>query len=485
MLSRINFPFISMVVGRMCLVQVLMMLLCAVISYRYGEVIEPFLWGAAADLLLGVGLVAYGRSGLRSMRVGRREGMLTVTLTWLILSLLAVIPLLGTGSTDSFDGALFETISGYTTTGATIYDAVEHLPKGVLFLRSIMQWQGGIGIVVFTVALIPLFGGGASQIFNAETTGIIHDRFLPRIADVAKRLIFIYLIETTVLFLLLWLGPMDLFDAVCHALSCISTGGYSTRDASISYYDSAYVEVVLTLFMYIGSLNLTLVYFLALGKPWKLIRDEEFRWFTYFVLAMGVLTTVWLLSQGIFTDVWRATRSAFFHVMSLGSSTGFATEDFTGWGAFFWMVALLLMFVNGCSGSTSGGLKMSRFIVLVKNLRNEFLKQISPHQLTPVVINGRQMSISVVHQVLAFCVLYVLLIFAGGVLLMLDGNGFDTSLFISTSCISNSGPGIHAYASNISTAGDLTKLTLSLLMLAGRLEVFTVMGILTPYFWRR
>lgn len=484
-MQRINFPFIAMLVGRMCLVQVLMMLACLGVSFWYDEAAAPFIWGASACLGTGLLLLWYGRTHPQSHKVGRREGMLTVTLTWLTLSLLAVIPIMASGATSNFDAALFETISGYTTTGATIFERIEHLPRSVLFLRAIMQWQGGIGIVVFTVALIPLFGGGASQIFNAETTGIIHDRFLPRVADVSKRLIIIYLIETFVAFVLLWLGPMDTFDAVCHALSCLSTGGYSTRDANISYYDSPYVEYVISFFMYIGSLNLTLVYFLALGRPIRLFRDEEFRWFTIFILSGVVITSLWLLYQGVFTDIEEAFRKALFHVISLGSSTGFATEDFTGWGSFFWMIALLLMFVNGCSGSTSGGLKMSRFIVLLKNLRNEFLKQVSPHRLTPVVINGKQMTISVVHQVLAFCVLYVLLIFAGSTVLMLDGNEFDTSLVIATSCISNSGPGIESYASSVSSAGDLSKLTLSFLMLAGRLEVFTVMGILTPYFWRR
>lgn len=482
-MARINFSFILTVVGRMCLVQVVMMLLCLAVSALYGETLYPFALGAVACLSVGGLLIRLGRLS-PERRVARREGMLTVTLTWLVLSLLAVIPLLMSGATSNFDAALFETVSGFTTTGATVFDAIEHLPKGILFLRSLMQWQGGIGIVVFTVALVPLFGGGASQIFNAETTGITHDRFLPRITDVAKRLILIYLLETGVLLVLLLMGPMNTFDAVCHTLSCISTGGYSTHDVGIRYYDSPYVEYVLTLFMYIGSLNIALVYFLALGKPMKLIRDEEFRWFSYFLLACTVITTTWLWYIDSFDSLEETIRRAAFHVVSLGSSTGFITEDITQWRPFFWMLAIMLMFINGCAGSTSGGLKMSRFMVLVKNLRNEFKKQLQPHLITPVVVNGKQVNISLVHQVLAFCVLYVILIFLGALLILLDGNGFAESITIATSCISNSGPGIATYASSVSSAGDFTKLVLSFLMLAGRLEVFTVMGILTPYFWR-
>ncbi len=479
----INFRFICAVVGRMCIAQIVTMLVCIGVSVAYGEEIRPFALGVLANIVVGLPLVRYGQYE-PSARVGRREGMLTVTLTWLALSLLAVVPLMASRPITFWE-ALFEALSGFTTTGMTIYPDVEHLPHGVLFFRSIMQWQGGLGIVVFTVALIPIFGGGASQIFNAETTGINHDRFLPRISDVAKRLSLIYLGESLLLFTLLWIGPMNLFDAVCHTLSCISTGGYSTRNLGISHYDSAYVEYVLSIFMLLGSLNMTLVYFVVIGKSARLMEDEETRWFACLISGATLITTLWLLKLGLFSSVEETFRKALFHVASLGSSTGFSTENITLWLPFFWMLALLLMFVNGCAGSTSGGLKTSRFMVLVKNLNNEFKKQIHPHLLTPVVVNGKQIKISVVHQILAFCVLYILLLFLGAVVVMIDGNGFADSITLATSCISNTGLAIGEYASNLSSAGVLTKVTLSFLMLAGRLEVFTVVGIFAPHFWRR
>ena len=339
--------------------------------------------------------------------------------------------------------------------------------------------------MVFTVALLPIFGGGASQIYNAETTGITHDRFLPRISDVAKCLWAIYLAETLVLILLLWVGPMNLFDAVCHAFTCISTGGYSTRDESVAAFDSIYTEYVLALFMYIGSLNLTLVYFAVTGKPMRLFKDEETRFFTIFILGATVITTIWISLQGEYPTLEGNIRHALFEVLTLGSSTGYSTAEITLWGPFFWMIALLLMFINGCAGSTSGGLKASRFLVLIKNLYNEFKKQIHPHLLTPVLMNGRQLSVSVVHQILAFCVLYVSLIFVGSMLLMLDNNGFVSSISIACSALSNSGPGIGEYANSVAGAGAFSKGLLCFLMLAGRLEVFTVIGILTPHFWKR
>ena len=278
---------------------------------------------------------------------------------------------------------------------------------------------------------------------------------------------------------------MGLFDSICHACTSISTGGYSNYTSGVSSFNSPYTEYVLTIAMYVGSLNMTLIYFAILGKPIKLIMDEEFRWFTGFIVLTTFVTAIWLWHIGAYPTIEETFRKSVFQCVSLGSSTGLLTADITAWQPFFWFIALLLMFINGCTGSTAGGLKMARFIVLVKNLVNEFKKQIRPHMLTPVLINGKQLSISIVHQILAFCVLYVFLIISGAILITLDGNSFDSSVSIAVSCVSNSGPGIGKYVSNVAEAGDFTKAVLSFLMLAGRLEVFTVISILTPYFWRR
>lgn len=483
-MRTINFRFVARVLGLMCLVEVVVTLMCLVMSLYFEESLLPFGAGAVGYLLCGLALSFLGRE-LKEKQAARREGMLTVTATWLILSLLATIPMMLSGATPRFVDAFVECVSGFTTTGATVLSQVEHLPHSILFFRSLMQWQGGIGIVVFTVALVPIFAGGASQIFNAETTGITHERFLPRITDVAKRLCMVYVGETLLLIFLLWIGPMGLFDSVCHALSCLSTGGYSTRDAGIAAYDSKYVEYLLTIFMYLGALNLTLVYFAVVGQRMKLFRDEEFMWFNVFVGGMISITGVWLYTQGIYETIEECFRKSAFQIISLGSSTGFMTADITEWKPFFWMIALLVMFVNGCAGSTSGGLKIARFVVLIKNLYNEFKKQIHPHLFTPVTINGKQLSISVVHQILAFCVAYLMLIFVGSLLIMLEGNGFLSSLSIACSAVSNSGPGIGEYTSSLTSAGDFTKYLLGGLMLIGRLEVFTVIGIFAPHFWRK
>lgn len=483
-MQTINFRFISRILGMMSLFEGAMILLVLAVALLYGEPLMPWLVTMGVYLLVGSPLVYYGRE-LKKKNASRREGMLAVTSVWLLLSLIGMLPFLLSGAIIHPLNAFTETVSGFTTTGATVFAKVEGLSHSLLFWRSLMQWQGGLGIVVFTVALIPVFGGGVSQVYNAETTGITHDRFLPRVSDVANCLWRIYLLETLVLIALLWMGPMNLFESVCHAMTCISTGGYSTRDLSITAFDSRYLEYVLSVFMFIGSLNLTLVYLAISGKPKRLFRDEEFRFFAYFILLIILISTLWLTLQGEYPTLESNFRHALFAVLSLGSSTGYTLADVTLWGPFFWMLALLLMFVNGCAGSTSGGLKASRFMVLIKNLYNEFKKQIHPHLLTPVLINGRQLSVSCVHQVLAFCVLYVALIFVGAMLLMLDNNGFVSSISIACSAVSNSGPGIGQYATNIGEAGAFSKLILCFLMFAGRLEVFTVIGILTPYYWKR
>ncbi len=460
------------------------MLLCLGVAIVYSENLYPFIIVSLAFLLVGAGLLLFGKN-LKTKKTGRREGMLAVSGTWLFLSIIAMIPMKLSGATPELVDAFFECISGFTTTGATILAKVEHLPHSILFFRSLMQWQGGIGIVVFTVALIPIFGGGASQLFHAESTGITNDRFLPRIADVAKRLCMVYVAETTVLITLLWFGPMNLFESVCHGLTCLSTGGFSTRDDGIASFNSPYVEYVLTTFMYCGGLNLTLVYFFFTGRTSNLLKDEEFRWYNVFIFSMIAITVSWLWIQGTYSTLEETFRKSIFQVISFGTSTGYLTADITEWKPFFWFLALLLMYINGCAGSTAGGLKVSRFVVLIKNLYNEFRKQVHPHLLTPVLINKKALSVSTVHQVLAFCVCYSILIILGGVILTLDGHTFISGLSLSCTATSNSGPGIGKFIYSTAEAGDLTKWVMSFLMLAGRLEVFTFIGIFSPHFWKK
>ena len=442
----------------MCILETLFMLMATVVAFLYkGGDFYPLL--ISSGILFGVGISLYA-IGFRANEytAGRREGMLTVTLTWLLLSLLGMLPFYLGGYIDNITDAFFETMSGFTTTGSTILTDIEALPKG-----------------------------GATQMFNAETPGITHERFRPRVTQVAKRLWGVYVFLTVLLIGLLWIGPMNLYDAVNHALTAISTGGYSTKNASIAYWHSAYIEYVITIFMFIGATNITLIYFCLNGNIKKLFFDEEFRWFFWFVLIMTGITTGWIMYHGFFTDFPTAFRQAAFQVVTLVSTCGFATENYIPWGPFFWMIALILMFICGCAGSTCGGLKMGRFVILSKNLFNEFKKQTHPHAIIPVRMDSHIVSGEVVHRVLAFAFAYMSLIVLSCAVLMLDGLGFEESIGAAVSAISNVGPGLGKLGpvDNFSEVPVVSKWFLSLLMMTGRLEIFTVLTLLVPGFWKQ
>ncbi len=471
----------------MFILETFFMLMAVIVALIYkGDDLYPLL--ISTGLLFGTGIVFY-LIGMRANehRAGRREGMLIVTLTWTLLSLFGMLPFYLGGYIDNITDAFFETMSGFTTTGASILADIESLPKGILFWRSLTQWQGGIGVVVFTVALLPVFGFGASQMFDAETTGITHERFRPRVTQVAKRLSGVYLLFTVVLTGLLWAGPMDIYDAINHSLTTVSTGGFSTKNESVAYWDSSYVEYIIMIFMFIGSVNMTLLYFFINGSPKKLFKDEEARWFFFFVLIVIGITTTWLLYNGFFPGIENAFRKAAFQVITLISSCGFATADYIPWGPFFWLIALIIMFVGGCAGSTSGGLKMGRFVVLNKNLSNAFLKQTHPNAVIPVRMNGHVVSADIVHRILAFAFVYIALILASCLVLMLDGVGFEESIGATISSISNVGPALGKIGSlgNYADIPTISKWFLAFLMMVGRLEIFTVLTILLPGFWKQ
>ena len=483
----LNVRFIFKMLGMMFILETLFMLMAAAVAFFYeGEDFSPLL--ISSGILFGAGLLFY-LIGIHANEhsAGRREGMLTVTFTWVLLSFFGMLPFYLGGYIDNVTDAFFETMSGFTTTGSTILTDIEALPKGILFWRSLTQWQGGIGRVVFSVALLPIFGGGASQMFDAETPGITHERFRPRITQVAKRLWGVYMFLTLCVIGLLWAGPMDLYDAVNHGITTISTGGYSTKNASVAYFNSPYVEYVITAFMFIVATNMTLIYFLFNGQVKKLFKDEELRWFVCFVGLTIAVTMGWILSQGFVHDFEVAFRKSAFQIVTLISTCGFATDDYIPWGPFFWVITLIVMSICGCAGSTCGGLKMGRFVILTKNLSNEFKKQTHPNAVIPVRMNGHAVSSHVVHRVLAFFFAYVVLIVVSSLVLSLDGMGFEESVSAAISAISNVGPGLGSIGpvNNFSQVPDISKWFLSFLMMIGRLEIFTVLTILVPGFWKQ
>lgn len=484
---QLNVRFIVKMLGSMLMLETLFMLSAVVVAVIYGgDDVYPLL--LSSGIMFGSGLLLY-LAGLRANEstAGRREGMLTVTLTWILFSFYGMLPYYLGGYIPKIVDAYFETMSGFTTTGSTILTDIEALPHGILFWRSLTQWEGGIGMIVFTIALLPLFGVGASQLFDAETPGITHDRFRPRVTQVAKRLWGIYVVLTSVLAVLLWMGPMSVFDAVCHSLTCLSTGGYSTKNASIAYWNSAYLDYTLMVFMFIGSINFSLMYFVIQGKYKKFFNNEELRWFFFFVLGAIVVVTGWLVWKRLEPDFFMALRKGAFQVVTLVSTTGYATADYNPWGAFFWMIALILMVICGCAGSTCGGLKMGRFVILTKNMLNQFKKQTHPHAVIPVRINGQALSVDLVQRVLAFAFVYFGIIVAGNLALMAGGIAFEDSLGAVVSAMSNTGPGLGNVGpvDNYAWMPDYAKWVLSFIMMTGRLEIFTVITLLLPGFWKQ
>jgi trk system potassium uptake protein TrkH len=482
----LNWKFICKIGGFTLALESIFMFISAAVSAFFGESTYPFILSGCIALLTG--LVVVFSTGIKSriIFVGKRESFTSVTLAWLLFAVFGALPFYVNGHISSFSDALFESTSGITTTGASVLTDIEALPKGLLFWRCLLQWLGGLGIIAFSLALIPLLGGEAAQLFDAESSGLTHDKFRPRVTQMAKRLWAIYLSLTVVLAVLLSLR-MDTFDAVCHAFTTISTGGFSTRQLSIAYWDSAYIECIIIVFMLIGSINFSLLYFLFKGKFKQFFHDEELRWFLSIVF-FGCILLTFLLSMNRLTEHFsESLRLSCFQIVSIVTSTGFATGDFVQWGPFYWIIFMLLMVVCGCAGSTSGGMKTVRAVVLIKSTLSEFEKLIHPRAVIPIRLNGHALSFGVVQRLLAFAFLYIFIIFFSWGALILSGMSFVEALGASVSAISNIGPGFGSTGSSGSYAGIpvFAKWYLSFLMIVGRLEIFTVLILFTPTFWKK
>lgn len=441
----------------------------------------------ACAVTLGFGALGYFLNReARGKDLRKREGFFVVTCGWLVMSLFGTLPYLLTGSISGLTNAFFETISGFTTTGATILDDIEALPKSILLWRSLTQWIGGMGIIVLAVAILPMLGIGSVQLFSAEAPGLKPDKITPRIADTAKRLWLIYLSLTLTEMLLLWLAGMGLFDALNHSLTTVSTGGFSTKQASIAHFESPLIEYIITLFMFFGGTNFILIYWLFKGKLEKLWQNEEFRFYALGTLVFILVVGSALLIKGSY-GLEESFRNAAFQVVSLITTTGYGTADYTLWGSGLTMFAFLLLFSGGSAGSTAGGVKMVRHLILFKHGAAEMRKQMHPSAIIPIRMNKKALPEEVSGSVLAFIMFYIILFALGSILLAAMGIDFDTAIGAVATSLGNVGPGISdvgpAYTFNfLPTAA---KWELAFLMLIGRLELFTVLVLFTPYYWRK
>lgn len=485
---RINFKLISRIFGILLLIESFFMLLSGGVALLYREHdLMAFIISTLATAATG-GLLIF-KSRTYENHIGKREGFFIVAFAWVLFSLFGMLPFLISGSIDSVTDSFFETMSGFTTTGATVLNNIDELPHGVLFWRSLMQWLGGMGIIVFTIAVLPMFSSGGLQLFNAEVPGLTHDKIRPRIQHTAKRLWAIYLLVTMICATCLWLGPMNMFDAICHAFTTVSTGGCSTKQASIAYWDSAYIEYVVSFFMFFSGTNFTLVYFLLTGKGDRFGKDEEFRWYVSIVLIFTLLFMAAFWFTGQATGLESTFRTSLFQVLTIITTTGFAgiNSNYVAWGPIFWVLTLMIMGLGASAGSTSGGIKVIRIMVLLKNTVNELYRQIHPKAIVPVRINKHVLSFDLVSKVLAFIFVYILLSIISILLLVILGLDFSTAIGSVITCIGNVGPGLGETgpAGNFAIVPPLGKWFLSFLMLVGRLELFTVLVLFTPGFWKK
>lgn len=481
----VNLPMLLRIIGLLLLIEAAMMLLpviCELICAD-GSVFH-FLFPFALTAAAGFGLV---RLRPQSHEMGRREAILLTALTWVILSLFGMLPFIFAGTHMTVTDAFFESINDFTTTGGCSFPTLEESGHALLLWRSLMRWLGGMGIILFTLAVAPMLNNsGGIFLFNAEITGITHDKLRPRISSTARGLWIVYTLLTAALVGLLCIC-MDPFEAVCDGMSVISTSGFATIDVDGSLADSYYLKSVLVIFMFLGGVNFSLIYKACTGHFHDVRANTTLRWYLLFILAAYVMLTLNVIYQGLWHHPDDITIDPLFQVVATISSTGISEPDFDQWGPLSTIVLVILMFVGACSGSTSGGSKIDRVIVLIKFLKNEFFKMMHPNNITAVTINGKGMKLGLVQKTLAFLCLYVIVIFVSGMVLVMLGVSLRESFFYTLSAISNAGIGTDTVGlgQGFSALPDTAKWVLSLVMLTGRLELYTVLLIFTPYFWTK
>jgi trk system potassium uptake protein TrkH len=473
-----------------------LMLLSALVSYSYQDGVA-FEITLAAFLVLSIGalFMLFGRQ--HEKQIQKREGYLIVSIGWILMAVSGTIPYLLTGTFTDFASSFFEAMSGYTTTGASVLNDIEVLPKGVLFWRSTTHWIGGMGIIVLAIAILPFLGIGGIQLFTAEAPGPGGDKLHPRITDTAKRLWLIYVVYTCLETLLLWLAGMSFFDAINHAMSTVSTGGFSTKNSSIAFWnDQPLIQYIISFFMLLAGTNFVLSYFIFTRKFQKIIADEEFKVYLSFILVFTVLATVVILNQESmavlgnsfsWTQIETSFRAALFQVIAVITTTGFVSADFTQWTPFLTVVFFGLMFLGGSSGSTSGGVKVVRHMLMIKSGFLEFKRALHPNAIIQARYNNKTVSDSIAYNILGFFILYMLSFIIGAVGFGSLGINFESAVGLSASTLGNVGPALGDFgpSSTYAALPQSGKLWATFLMLLGRLELFTVLIILTPFFWRK
>ncbi|MFV2006208.1 MAG: TrkH family potassium uptake protein [Longimicrobiales bacterium] len=458
-----------------------------VVSWIYSDGVTGAFF-LSALITLVVGLTAYGFTTV-SHDITVREGYAIVTFAWTAMGLFGALPFLLSGTADSVAGAIFESISGFTTTGATIFADVEALPKGILFWRALSHWLGGMGIIVLVIAVLPFLGVGGMQLFRAEVPGPTPERLRPRMTQTAKLLWLVYVGLTGAQILLYMAGGMNAFNAVTQAFATLATGGFSTMNDSLAGFDSAYIEYVTILFMYFAGVNFTLHFYAFSGKPvfW---RDTEWRFYSALILAAAVLLATTNLVTGAYAGVSggieRAVREGLFQAVSITTTTGFVSADFQAWHPFAQVILFVLLFTGGMAGSTGGGVKIMRVLLLIKATAIQLKKHLHPRAILLARVGSRVVREDVLANIVGFVVLYVLLVMAGTLVMGFLGMDLLTALGATVATVGNIGPGLGNVGptDNYGWMSGSALTVLSFLMIVGRLEIYTVLLLFHPGTWK-
>jgi len=487
----LNHKVIAHVIGTLLIINGFLMAMSIPFSIYYNDgATWSFIISASLTFCCGLGL-RFSNKKSKDAEIKKRDGYLIVVLGWVSMVIFGSLPYIISGEISNISNAFFETMSGFTTTGATILGDTGHkicnLPESLLFWRSTTQWIGGMGIIVLTIAILPLLGIGGMELFVAEAPGPTKDKIHPRIKETAKRLWVIYFVMTFLEMILLMLSGMSFFDAINHAFTTTSTGGFSTKDGSIADFNSPVIEYIIIFFMFLAGTNFTLIYFGLKGKLKHFWKNDEFKWYLMSIIGLTIVLTPFVLnnSEGGFGQAFRETL---FQVVSMITTTGYASADYMLWGGLVIFIFFLLLFSGASAGSTSGGMKIVRIVLLMKNGLMEFKRRLHPNAIIPVHLNKEPVSNKIIYNLLAFIFLYLFIFTIGSIIITtIGGVTFEEAISAVATSLGNVGPGIGSIGptGNFSALPDASKWVLSLLMLMGRLELFTVALIFTPYFWKR
>ncbi len=481
--KNLNFRFIIHILSTVLIFEGLFMILALIVAFYYHS---TDLEGILISIIITIffGLIFYiltAKNTKKELQV--REAFILVSLSWISICMFGTLPYIFSHSIPSFINALFESVSGFTTTGSSILTDIEAMPKGVLFWRSQTHWMGGMGIIVLALAVLPALKFGGTQLFSAEASVVVQEKISPRMVEVAKRLWGIYIILTIIETLLLMAGSMPLYDSLCHAFGTVATGGFSTKNSSIGGY-SPYIQYIVMIFMFLSGINYLMHYFLLNGRIKDVLRNEELRAYFYLILIAGIVITLILITKK-HLGVEPALRYSFFQVVSIITATGFATTDYLLWPITAWIIIFSLMFIGACAGSTGGGIKVIRHVILFKKLFTSLKQALHPRGIFLIRYNDKPISEELVQTVVSFIIFYLMIFGVGTIIMTATGLDIRSSAGSVITCLGGIGPGIGTVgpAANFAHVAEFGKIFLSFIMLLGRLEIYSLIVVLTPAFW--